>query len=484
MKIINLTDSDLQLNLDNTIYDINKGLISDEIKFNRANYNTILSIVVKSENKVKVVLSKEEYSSMMLMSNRLPRPSLILSENVEEVDSDYSPSEEEYLISDNEGNNYKVTVVSSVTEDIIESVEANSKAIEVEIADRKAADEEIKKLIPSLESYVTVEALNKVDEDLKLEIERSTKIDKEFDSKLNLKADESSLSTIVGNQVLLEAKLAIVEKQLNDLKITNPINLDYNSSLGEIDEPNSDIIVTGSSIDTVTEMTAKSIKIEDFNVENSRLNLNSISDVNISKLTYSGKLEKSVSNAAMSINTDSYISINQSDFNQDNYNAIEIGLTGTAPKGITIDNVKFRNKISNNAISIFAHAENAIINISNCEFDDVSNAIRLSNRLNVPAVINIINCKVNKWSDDKQYQGVVLLQDYTSKTVDVAKEQNLFNNITINFVNLIGPDGNKIKPNNIANVCPGGSEDQLLYVYTKEGIVAYDESRYPKINFN
>ena len=124
------------------------------------------------------------------------------------------------------------------------------------------------------------------------------------------------------------------------------------------------------------------------------------------------------------------------------YNGIEIGLRSEIlPKSILFENCQFLGKFSNNAILIFGTQDNAVININNCYFEDLSNPFRLSNRLNVKCTMNITNCKIDKWDVNSPWQGMLLMQDYTSGDADKANENNLFapEKVTINVINTIGP---------------------------------------------
>ena len=80
------------------------------------------------------------------------------------------------------------------------------------------------------------------------------------------------------------------------------------------------------------------------------------------------------------------------------YNGVDVGLTYGLAKSVTIDNVDFDGHFVNNAISVYAMANNGVITISNCHFADVSNVLRLSNRTNCKYTVNLINCTFDKWT--------------------------------------------------------------------------------------
>jgi hypothetical protein len=172
------------------------------------------------------------------------------------------------------------------------------------------------------------------------------------------------------------------------------------------------------------------------------------------------------------------------------YNCLEIGLAGTdAPKSVTIDNVDLTEQaISNNAILIFGTQNDAVINIKNVKFGTVSNCIRISNKTNATGVtVNIIDCECTAWDTDPVWAGMIIFEDYTSKSVEKEEENNLFapEKITINVKNFTVGGKKLEKPENIADIC--GTKDastQVFYVWNDYGqTVPYgDGSRYPVIN--
>lgn len=231
------------------------------------------------------------------------------------------------------------------------------------------------------------------------------------------------------------------------------------------------------------QITGKSITSDLLKLSNSRVNFTSEDgDIRISRLETIGEYPKSLSNAAISINTNGNVVIENSCIEQTGYNCIEIGLSNTAPKSVLIENVDFESELTNNAILVFAHQENAVITLRNCIFRNVSNALRISNRTNVPAIINIEDCICEAWDSNPEYSGFLMFQDYTSTTSEEAIASNRFHNITVNIKNLIGPNG-YVRPENIGDVMPGGSGKQFCYIYDNSGIVPYSEDRYPTFNF-
>lgn len=234
---------------------------------------------------------------------------------------------------------------------------------------------------------------------------------------------------------------------------------------------------------------AKSILMTDSKIESTHVDLNSTENICIANLNTSGTLAKSISNAGMSLNPISgEVIINGGNYAQDGYNAIEIGLNSkSAPKHVSIKDVDFSSSMSNNAILIFNTADNAVIDIENCHFASVSNVVRLSNRDNVHLTLNIKNCTIDHWDTDDTYAGMIILEDYTNKTLEAVEEANLFgpDKVTINIENCTGPYG-KIEPvEDLSSICgTKNHETQLIYVCQDHGdyCLPYDAEKYPTIN--
>ena len=293
--------------------------------------------------------------------------------------------------------------------------------------------------------------------------------------------------TAAGNVQALADRLDLVETQLTDLKKTNvvPVVIDSES---ELNQPTADMVITAAEtpVEDAVNIVAKSIDVKSMNATNAVVSMTATNDVTVQSLSLTGDLPKATSNAQVKINTSEYVKITKSSFAQTGYNAVEIGLQ-TAPKNVIIDGLDFSATLSNNAILIFQHQDDAVITISNCHFADVSNAVRISNKLNKRATVNIINCTVDKWESNPEYTGFLIMQDYTSGSVEAEETNNLFapDKLTINFINVVGPDGKVIKPTNLAEVCGTSDENQIIYVWnSKGGTIPYgDGSRYPTFTF-
>ena len=213
--------------------------------------------------------------------------------------------------------------------------------------------------------------------------------------------------------------------------------------------------------------------------DNVRLNVVAEDDVEIESLTFSGDFPKTTSNAIASINGGSSVTIKGVTYDSTvtGYNALEIGLSAAeCPKYINIEDCNFEGTMSNNAISIFGTANNAVINIKNCKFGTQSNVLRLSNKLNSNnVVVNVTDCSVKQWEEtQKDYAGFLLCQDYTSESDDKEKENNLFGNgkITVNFTNLYHK-GVKVMD----------ETNQVTYVYYNKGGVIKDKEYLPIVTF-
>lgn len=212
----------------------------------------------------------------------------------------------------------------------------------------------------------------------------------------------------------------------------------------------------------------------------------------INNVTINGAFPKASGNCAVNIHCGDVVNIKDVIFTEKacagtRYNGIEIGLNDKeVPSIINIENVRFEGKLLNNGILVFATKDNAIINIKNCYFKEISNPLRFSNGLNAKNVtVNIIDCVCDKWDTSKEYRGLICFEDYTSKTASAAEEANLFapSKLTVNITNLIH-NGNKINtPADLANVLGSGTEDQIAYVYRdKGGSVTYNVDEFPTFN--
>ena len=255
-------------------------------------------------------------------------------------------------------------------------------------------------------------------------------------------------------------------------------------------KPDENLIIVASETPVTgkKDISGKSIVVKSMNADSASVNMTSTGNVSIKNYTATGELAKSVSNAQLKINTSGDVALSSSNMGMKGYNCVEIGLnTEDLPDKINISDIDFSGELSNNAILIFGTKDKAVIDINNCHFKKLSNAVRLSNKTNATGVtLNINNCQFDEWESNPAYAGFLMFQDYTSGSTEAETENNLFgpDKITVNVTNCYGPDGKKISASNIADVCGTGKDGQLIYVYCdKSGVIPYgDGSRYPIIN--
>lgn len=135
------------------------------------------------------------------------------------------------------------------------------------------------------------------------------------------------------------------------------------------------------------------------------------------------------------------------------YNAIEFGINddGNNLSHATITGNTFNSAIQNNYFNFYNMIEGATIDIESNHFllaNKGSNAIRISNFRNVSGVTFNVNNNEYTYandSDESQYEGFILLEDYSPEG-DTVQD---FSGITININNLTSPSNAK----------------QLFYVY-------------------
>ena len=274
-------------------------------------------------------------------------------------------------------------------------------------------------------------------------------------------------------------KLSILQ-QLNN--IVSVVSIEDN-----IIQPSQNLFINNANTLTSNFIcVGKNITVTKLNNENSYNRFISTGDISLNHITNSGELQKTVSNGQYVINTPSRVIITDSKLNQNGYNGIQIGLDSSIepPKSVLIDGVEFNGTLTNNTISIYGTADDAIVTISNCKFIKCSNPIRISNRTNAKVIINLINCDFTEW-DNNQYAGIFCCQDYTSINAAVTETNNLFapEKVVINMINCTHA-GYKIAFDDPATVCGTGDSNQLIYVYRNKGggLLAYDPTKFPTIS--
>ena len=305
----------------------------------------------------------------------------------------------------------------------------------------------------------------------------------------SVRVNESSINALLNRINLISKRLEIIESK-SDIKFIDDttveaayINTDKELVVADLtmtSSVDSSWALTGSSVD-VSNSTANSVSIA---------TTASNGNVTIDGLTTTGSITQDVSNAAIRVTTNEDVVITNSNIGQSGYNVIEIGLAaGSAPKSVLIKDCDFTGTMSNNAISIFALADNAVVNIENCHFASVSNVFRWSNRTNATGVVfNIKNCTWDSLEPKENYRSVFLLQDYTSANADAVYTNDLFNStkLTINFIDCVGTDGELIKlgDNETATDRFGTGDGKLVYLYAdKIGKISYTDhpEMYPNL---
>ena len=315
----------------------------------------------------------------------------------------------------------------------------------------------------------------------------------EFANTGELSTINEKINSINSSITVLSDKLSLLQAKYDSIVAENSEEvIDFQGGNEDINDDTKSFILNNSQITSSTTMNAKSVVINEASLSNdARMKINS-GNVEINNLSVSGNFPKANGNAVINVNESEYIVFKDMIFDSsDIYNGIEIGLNSTTlPKNILFENCKFTGAFSNNAILIFGTQDNATITLSNCYFEKVSNALRLSNKTNASGItVNIVNCTVDAWDTLAPWQGFLICQDYTSGSSEEVDTNNLFGNnkITVNFTNLVH-NGEKIIPDNLQKVCGTGNDDQIVYIYAEQkdpsNAIPYSENIYPIINFN
>ena len=265
----------------------------------------------------------------------------------------------------------------------------------------------------------------------------------------------------------------------------NPIEINLVEAGSTVNMPDEDIVVnipegTLTSAEEYS-ISAKSVVLVgegadagDNIMESVRMNITAEEGVTVRNLAFTGTRPAGDGNAAVSISTPGDVLIEGIEWSRDAYNPIEINLgSSNEPAGnVTVRGCDFQTAVSNNCISVFGMSEGGVVNIENCTFAKANNALRMSNRTNAEnVVLNITDCTYEETTDDA-YAGFLLFQDYTSADPLTAKA---FSTWTVNFTNLVGPEGTKITED---------YESQLWYMYYDNGGgLVNDETQFPVINY-
>ena len=317
----------------------------------------------------------------------------------------------------------------------------------------------------------------------------------EYDSLSNVvsqKAWQVHLDKANATIEALSSTVEILKQKIDSITKTNVQSVVVSGEASDLTDAEKDYIVSGS-INKNSTITGKSISLKSIKVSDARLKLNA-DDVESKDLNISGSFPKADGNTAVSVNNAEFIVFKDMVFNASEiYNGIEIGLAENSvlPKNILFDNCKFQGDFSNNAILVFGTQDNAVITLSNCYFEKISNALRLSNKSNAKGVVvNINNCTVDQWETRAPWQGFLICEDYTSKSEEEANTNNLFGDgkIIVNFNNLIHA-GEKVNPTDPASVCGTKNNDQVVFVCRdavtnpEDSCLSYDQAKFPVVSF-
>ena len=265
----------------------------------------------------------------------------------------------------------------------------------------------------------------------------------------------------------------------------NPIEINLVEAGSTVNMPDEDIVVnipegTLTSAEEYS-ISAKSVVLVgegadagDNIIESVMMNITAEEGVTVRNLAFTGTRPAGDGNAAVSISTPGDVLIEGIEWSMNAYNPIEINLgSSNEPAGnVTVRGCDFQTAVSNNCISVFGMSEGGVVNIENCTFAKANNALRMSNRTNAEnVVLNITDCTYKETTDDA-YAGFLLFQDYTSADPLTAKA---FSTWTVNFTNLVGPEGTKITED---------YESQVWYMYYDNGGgLVNDETQFPVINY-
>ena len=314
-------------------------------------------------------------------------------------------------------------------------------------------------------------------------------IDRKIIEKVDLSDFENYKNQIDDTVASQEGSIQALTLQINQLQqmVRDLKSLDYevitlyDGSDVDYENEEKDFVLSGA-ITNPTVVEGRNITLSDAIVTAANFESIAVQDITVKNTEFNGVLPKAVSNYLLSVKCNGYVNIIDSVLNPTSaYNGIEIGLSGSVPKSVIINNVDFSGHLSNNGINIFGIANNGVVTVSNCHFASLSNVFRISNRLNTVWTLNIINCTCDEW-ETGDYAGMILLQDYTSHSAEEANEVNQFAKLTINIMNVTKPDGNKIQPIELSSICGSRDENQIIYMWDSYRMHTNYGDKYPTIN--
>ena len=371
-------------------------------------------------------------------------------------------------------------IMNKMEEGIAQNDAAVTAANEA-LAANAAADAETAAKVE--ENANAIAANNAADEKVKKEVLAAlTSI-----AKLSDELDALKASVVVNDSLVNE--VAVLSAVVN-AKRSNILSTDISAEASTSIESDKDVVINSSAtVTTPVVIKAKNVDVQGLTVESVTSTITAGGIVNLTDIKSTGTIDRQTQgNAAFSVNTTGdTIRISNCKFGQTGYNALEIGLSAETAnvKNIVIENCEFADA-SNNSILIFRTAANAVVTIKKCTFGNVSNAIRISNADNHSVTVNVIDCAIASVDKNLDYTGIVLCQDYTSKTVEEAEANNLFapEKVKFNFVN-VTVGGKKVVAGNPEEQFGSKTAEQILYVYrdADRSLVGYDATKFPAVSF-
>ena len=178
--------------------------------------------------------------------------------------------------------------------------------------------------------------------------------------------------------------------------------------------------------------------------DGARLEVNTPGRFTLKNCTFNGKTEVrtpvtlNVGSATVTGNT---FNGTKEDGTPSYYNAIEFAVSsGNKLSSATLSNNIFEAAIKNNYFSTYYYADNAVITAENNVIklaNRGSNAIRISNVTNSNVTFNLNNnsYEFSDASGSSEYEGFIILQDFTKKSGNTED----FSKVTINISNLTSP---------------------------------------------
>lgn len=371
-------------------------------------------------------------------------------------------------------------IMNKMEEGIAQNDAAVAAANEA-LAANAAADAETAAKVE--ENANAIAANNAADEKVKKDVESAVS----SISRLSAELDALKASVVVNDSLVNE--VAVLSAVVN-AKRSNILSTDISAEASTSIESDKDVVINSSAtVTTPVVIKAKNVDVQGLTVESVTSKITAGGIVNLTDINSTGTIDRQTQGkAAFSVNTTGdTIRISNCKFGQTGYNALEIGLSAETAnvKNIVIENCEFADA-SNNSILIFRTAANAVVTIKKCTFGNVSNAIRISNANNQSVTVNVIDCAIASVDKNLDYTGIVLCEDYTSKTVEEAEANNLFapEKVKFNFVN-VTVGGEKVVAGNPEEQFGSKTAEQILYVYrdADKSSVGYDTTKFPAVSF-